>query len=200
MNANPFIEAQEKLPSAITTLPTNYLDGNAAALLAIVEELKNSYKVELRVIQTIKSLDVTCSEAVDRLARDFENYHQYRDSDEERTHCHNIDQIARTFLAPLRGGSQSDRERVAQLDNLLAPLRDADIDFLDDVEQLMNKASRALKVINDHVQAGRHAPARLNDARAEQQKFGQEFDPLLSRLKTALKQMNTLANDLIDRM
>lgn len=200
MNTNPFIEAREKLPSAITTLPPDFLNGNAAALLAIVEELKNSYKVELRIIQTIKNLDVTQPEAVDQLARDFEDYHQYNDFDRERTRCHNIDRIARTLLAPLRAGSQTDRERVAQLGNLLAPLRVADNDFLDDIEQLMSRALQALKTINEHVQASRHDPARLNDARNEQQKFAQEFDPLLNRLKTRLKRMNTLANDLIDRM
>jgi hypothetical protein len=200
MNTNPFIEAREKLPSAITTLPPNYLDGNAAALLAIVEELRNSYKVELRIIQTIKNLDVTRPEAVDQLASDFESYHQYRDFDRERTHCHNIDRIARTLLVPLRAGSQTDRARVAQLENLLAPLRVADNDFLDDIEKLMSRALQALKVINDHVRAGQHDPARLNDARNEQQKFVQEFDPLLNQLKTVLKQMNTLANDLIDRL
>src|SRR5262245_3555109 len=200
MNTNPFIEAREKLPSAITTLPPNYLNGNAAPLLAIVEELRNSYRVELRIIQTIKNLDVTQPEAVGQLALDFESYNQYRDFDRERTHCHNIDRIARTLLTPLRAGSQADRDLVAQLEKLLVPLREADNDILDDIEELMRRASAALITINSQVQASQSDPARLNDARSAQQAFVQECDPRLDRLKAALKQMNTLANDLLDRL
>ena len=38
MNDNPFIDARDKLPSAISTLPPGYLKkGNAAALLGVVE-------------------------------------------------------------------------------------------------------------------------------------------------------------------
>lgn len=195
MSTNPFIEAREKLPSAISTLPPGYLDGNAAALLTIVEELKNSYKVELKVIQAIKNLDVTNSEVVAQLTRYLGDYYQSRDFDRERTHCHNIDRIARTLLAPLEAGTQADRERVAQVEKLLEPLRVADNDYLDEIESVMDRALATIKTINEHVQASQTDPARQ-----ERQAFVQEFDPRVAQLKEKLKQMNILANDLIDRL
>lgn len=201
MNGNPYIEARERLPSAISTLPPGYLDGNAAALLAIVEELKRSYLLELRIIQAIKQLDVTDSKAVAQFTRDFENYHQYRGFDDERTHCHNINRVARTLLVPLEASStMADRERVVQVKKLLEPLGDADRDFLDEIEPLMGRALAAVKSINAHVQAGQTDPARLDAARQERQTFVQEFDPKIAALKAVLRQMNTLANDLIDHL
>lgn len=199
MSENPYIEAREQLPSAIRTLPSDYLKGNAAKLLAIVEELRRSYVLELRVIQDIKSLDVTDPDAVAEFTQVFENYHQYRGFDEERTHCHNIDRVARTLLIPLQASSTAtDRQRVGQVEDLLEPLRIADNDFLDEIEPLMDRALAVAKEINDHVQATGTDPARLDAAREEHEAFVQEFDAKVEALKANLRQMNTLANDLID--
>jgi predicted ATPase len=200
VSINSFIEARDKLPSAISTLPPGYLGGNAAALLAVVEELKNSLRLELRVIQAIKDVDVTQAQSVAKLTQDFENYSQSRDFDQERTHCHNIGRIVNTLLTPLGGGTQADRDRVSQVESLLNSLRYSDSDFLDDIEPIMNRALGALQAINNHAQAGQTDASRIAEARREQQAFVQEFGPLLDHLKTTLKQMNTLANDLIDRL
>jgi hypothetical protein len=200
LNSNPFIEAREKVPSAISTLPPDYLNGNAAPLLAIVEELSRSYRLELRIIQAIKDLNVSDPKKVAQFTTDFQNYHQYRDFDKERTHCRNIDRISGTLLVPLQAGTQADLARVGQLEGLIAMLVRADDFLIDEIEPVMDRALAAANLINTHVQASLTDPTQLAAARQEQQAFKDEFDSEFARLKTVLKEMNILANDLIDRL
>ena len=200
MSSNPFIEAREKLPSAISTLPPDYLNGNAAALLAIVEELSRSYRLELRFIQAINGLNVSDPEKVAQFTTDFQNYHQSRDFEKERTHCRNIDRITRTLLVPLKAGTQADLSRVSQVGNMMSMLGSADAEFMDEIEPMMDRALAAVRRINTHVQASLTDPTQLAAARQEQQAFTNEFNPEFVRMKTLLKRMNILANDLIDRL
>jgi hypothetical protein len=200
MSSNSFIDEREKFLSAVDTLPPDYLNGNAAVLLAIAEELNRSYRLELRIIQAIKGLNVSAPGAVAQFTADFQNYHQSRDFDKERTHCRNIDRITRTLLVPLRAGTQADLARVAQLEGLIMDLGSADLQFMDEIELVMDRALAAVNRINTHVQASLTDPTQLAAARQEQQAFIDEFDPEFARLKTVLKRMNILANDLIDRL
>jgi hypothetical protein len=200
MGSNPFIEAREKLPSAISTLPPDYLNGNAAALLAIVEELSRSYRLELRFIQAINGLNVSDPEKVAQFTTDFQNYHQSRDFEKERTHCRNIDRITRTLLVPLKAGTQADLSRVSQVENMMSMLGSADAEFMDEIEPMMDRALAAVRRINTHVQASLTDPTQLAVARQEQQAFTNAFNPEFVRMKTLLKRMNILANDLIDRL
>lgn len=200
MSSNPYIDAREELPSAISTLPPDYLNGNAASLLAIVEELSRSYRLELRIIQAVKDLNVSDPMAVAQFTTNFQNYHQYRDFDKERTHCHNIGRIARTILVPLKAGTQDDLARVEQVEEMISMLGSSDDEFMDEIESVMNRALDAVNRINTHVQASLTDSNQLATALQEQQIFKDEFDPEVARLKTVLKRMNILANDLIDRL
>lgn len=201
MRSNLFIEAREKFPSAVSTLPPDYLQGNAATLLAIAEELNRSYRLELRIIQAIKSLNLSDPKEVAEFTQDFQNYHQSRDFDKERTHCRNIFRITRTLLVPLKaGGTQADRDRVSQLEGFIMMLGDADFEFMDEIQPVMDRALAAVNRINTHVQDSLKDPIRLVAARQVQQAFIDEFDPEFVRLKDVLKRMNILANDLIDRL
>jgi len=201
MSSNPFIKAREKLPSAISTLPPDYLNGNAAALLAVNEELKRSYDVELRIIRAIRRLDVSDPKAVAQMTADFQDYQATRGFDRERTHCSNIGLITRQLFVPLQSAwTQADRDRVAQLEGFLKGLSYHDDEFVDEIEPVMDRALAALERINLHVQASRADPTQLAAARQEQQAFIAEFDPEFARLKDVLKRMNELANDLIRRL
>ena len=200
MSSNPFIEAREKLRSAISTLPLEYLNGNAAALLAIVEELSQSYRLELRIIQAINGLNVSDPEEVAQFTTYFQNYHQSRDFEKERTHCSNINRITRTLLIPLKAGTQADLSRVAQVENMIRKLGTHDAVFMDEIEPVMDRALAAVNRINTYVQVSLTDPTQLADARKEQQAFTDEFNPEFVRMKTLLKRMNLLANDLIDRL
>lgn len=197
-------EARTRLPSAISTLPANYLDGNAAPLLLIVEELKRSFLLELRIIQTIKRTELR--EANDetrwnvaRLTAELEDYGQSRWFSEERTHCGNIDRIARTLIAPQRL-AVGDSTRVEEVERLLAPLRDADREFVDELEPLMEDVLQRLRTINDHVQETEQDPARLVDAQRELADFDRALDPRVAGLTKTLKEMSRLANELLDRL
>jgi hypothetical protein len=200
MKYNPFIEAREKLSSAVSTLPPDYLKGNAGRLLKIVEELSKSCRLELSLIQAIKGLNVSAPEEVAQLTTDIQNYHQSRDFDKERTHCRNIDRFARTLIVRLEAGTQADLARVAEVEHMIRMLSNHDAKFLDEIESVMNRVLVAANRINTHVQVSLTDPAQLAAARQEQQAFIDEFDPEFSQLKTVLKKMNILANDLIDRL
>jgi len=195
VNDNPFLKAYDQLPSAISTLPPGYLNGNAAALLGIVDELAKSNRLELKVIQAIKNVDIANAAAVHDLASQIEEYYLQRGFDRERTHCHNIDRIVRALLVPPRGGTQAELDRVAQVEQLLAPLRVADNDFIGDLEPLVQRAQAAITGIDAHL---RGADSRA--AMHVQQTFVTEYTAHVERLKERLKQMNQLANDLIDRL
>jgi hypothetical protein len=56
-----------------------------------------------------------------------------------------------TLLAPQRL-AVADRTRIDEVDRLLTPLRDADREFVDELEPLMEDVPRRLRTINDHVQ------------------------------------------------
>lgn len=200
MNINPFVEAREKLPSAISTLPPDYLNGNAARLLLIVEELGRSYRLELHIIQTIKGLDMSAPEAVAQLTAYFQNYYQSRDFEKERTHCRNISRISRTLLVSLKAGTQANLARMGEVEEIIRTLGALDDDIFYEIEPVMNRAQAAMNRINVHVQSSLIDPAQLAVARQEQQAFIDEFDLAFARLKTGLKRMNMLANDLIDRL
>lgn len=193
MNANPFTDARERLPSVVRSQSAEFLDQNAAALYSIVEELRRSYSVELRWLQAVKWLDLRDAGTVRAVRQEVENYSQARLFDDERTHCHSIDRIVQQFLRPHRAtGGMAEVEEVMQV---LEPLRMADNDYLDDIEQLMERALDAIRQIDALVQAGDEAAAR-----AEQERFVREMDSTVEQLKSALRQINELGIELIDRM
>jgi hypothetical protein len=179
MMADGFDEARDALPSAIKTLPPDYLDGNAAPLLLIVEELKKSFLLELDVIHTIKRLDLTRADDalrwdVSALTQRLEDRSEARFS-EERTHCGRIDLVARTPIAPHQL-SVSDRSIVEEVERLLVPLREADREFVDELEPMIRDVLSSVQRINEHVRATISDQRRLKDARREQDDFARKFD------------------------
>lgn len=177
---NPFIEARERLPSVVETLPRELTEANAARLLRIVEELKKSYVVELGPAQAVMRVDVEDRQAVRDLHQELEDYYQARLFDHERTHCTNIDRLAARL-------SPDARDR---LDEVLYPLREADNIILDDVEQMLSATLDAAREIAN--------ATAVRDAEAAQARFTQEMEPRIDRLKATLKRMNVLANELVD--
>jgi len=202
---NPFVNARSRLAPAISTLPQDYLDGNAAALLMVIEELKKSLLVEFRVIQALKSLDLSepsqeMRELVSSVAHDLEYYSESRLFDTERTHCHNIDRIVRQLLAPLRLPVARDERRIREVMDILEPLRIADNDFLDELEPVIQEVVARAQVINRHVQESVEDPGQLHEARLELEDFRKSIAPRVERLKDLLSQMSELANHLLARL
>jgi hypothetical protein len=200
-----FREARAALPSAISTLPKDYLEGNAAQLLLVIEELKRSLLVEWRLVQMVGALDL--SEASDEarqktrsIAGYLDWYSQQQVFNQERTHCHNIDLVVTELMAPLRLPVAYDEQKIDALMKLLEPLRIADNDFLDELEPLATEAREAAQAIDGHMQATVSDPARLGDARAELERFNRSMHSGMDRLKTLLTQMSVLTNDLLARL
>jgi DNA repair exonuclease SbcCD ATPase subunit len=197
-----FREARAAVPSAIRSLPKDYLEGNAAPLLLVVEELKRSLLTEWRLVQTVERLGL--SEVTDELrhkvqqvAGDLEWYVQQRIFDQERTHCHNIDRIVAELMAPLRLPVAYDSEKIEELMNLLKPLRIADNDLLDELEPIAEEVRDAAQRISQHISATETDPTRIDDARAELERFTQAMASRMDRLKDLLTQMSALSNDLL---
>src|SRR5215218_837560 len=104
----------------------------------------------------------------------------------ERTHCHNIDLTVEQFLRPYRATGGMAEEVM----EVLEPLRVADNDYLDDIEQLMERALTATRRIDDAVQTGdESAPC------AEQERFVREMDSTIANLNAALRQINELGTE-----
>jgi soluble cytochrome b562 len=78
---------------------------------------------------------------------------------------------------------------------VLEPLRIADNDYLDDIEAVVDVALNHIREIDDLVQAG-----DVDAARAVQRRFALATDGDVARLKAALRRMNDLGNELVDRM
>jgi hypothetical protein len=180
---NEFVEAREGLAAAIATLPPRLRENNAAQLFAIIEELRKSLVIELKVVQRVAAVNTADPVMIRELRQDIENYVQYRWFDGERTHCHNIDRVAREIRA-------ENPAELTKLATLLAPLREADNDYLDDVERLLIEAISAITEIDDAV--------KLDDARGAQDRFRRQTQDEVASIKTTLSQMNKLAGELID--
>jgi hypothetical protein len=181
---NEFVEARERLTSGIETLPPRLRETNAAQLLAIVEELRRSCVVELQVVKRVERVDAADPVAVRDLRQAIEDYLEYNLVDRDRTHCHNIDRVADEMRA---AGEAADLDR---FEALLAPLRDADAEYLDDVEQVVEDALAAVRDIE--------GADRLEDARAAQDRFRERRRADVERLKATLTRMNDIAGKLID--
>jgi hypothetical protein len=181
---NEFIDARDRLSSAIETLPPRLRESNAAQLLAIVEELRRSCVLQLQVVQRVARVDVADPEAIGALHQDIEDYIASDLIDRDRTHCHNIDRVAKELRAE---GNPAD---LAELEALLVPLRNADSDYLDDVGQLVGEAVEAVRDLDN--------ATRLADTRAIQERFRAKQEDEVKRIKSTLTSMNDVAGKLID--
>ncbi|HWC41675.1 MAG TPA: hypothetical protein VHK02_06790 [Actinomycetota bacterium] len=173
----------------MTTLPRELLETNAAPLLAIVSELQASSVIEIGVIQAVGRVKVDDPQAIRRQREILEDYQQRRLYDRDRTHCSNIDRIATQLRAPL---GQSPSTKLDELNAVLQPLRHADDDLLDDIEQILGDSLAAIREIE--------ASNRLVDAEAAQARFMGRMQPAIDRMKRNLSQMNALTGQLIDLM
>jgi hypothetical protein len=187
MSTNPYIEGRERLASVVTTLPRELLETNAAPLLAIVSELQASSVIEIGVIQAVGRVKVDDPQAIRQQREILEDYEQRRLYDRDRTHCSNIDRIATQLRAPL---GQAPSTKLDELNAVLQPLRHADDDLLDDIEQILGDSLAAIREIE--------ASNRLVDAEAAQARFMGRMQPAIDRMKRNLSQMNALTGQLID--
>ena len=189
MSTNPYVEGHEQLASVVTTLPRELLETNAAPLLAIISELQASSVIEIGVIQAVGRLKADDPQAITRQREILEDYQQRRLYDRDRTHCSNIDRIATQLRAPL---GQSPSPKLDELNAVLEPLRHADDDLLDDIEQILGDSLTAVREIE--------GSSRLVDAEAAQGRFMARMQPTIDRIKSNLSRMNALTGQLIDLM
>ncbi len=188
MNPNPYVEQRERLASVVTTLPRELLQTNAAPLMAIVSELQASTVIEIGVIQSVAAVDAGDRQAVATQRRILEDYQGRRLYDRDRTHCSNIDRIATQIRTPYEGTSPE----LDQLDEVLTPLRSADVELVDDIEQVLGEAVAAIGRIGDS--------NRLEDAISAQSQFAERMQPKIKQMKDSLSRMNALVGKLIDLM
>jgi hypothetical protein len=184
---DPFLKAREHFLSAVVQLPREYLGTNAAPLQLVITELQRSFVLEMAIIMRIKRLDVTDPAMVQDYAQRFYDYRLTRAYNNERSNCGVIREMAKTIIATLKSGNAADRDRIAEVQDLLTMLGNYDGQFVDDIEQLMAESGPAMEAIEDHVGLGRVA-----EARAVQHAFAERFDPRIEQLKGVLTQMNHL--------
>ena len=78
--SNPYLKASEEIASAVTTLPKDFVTGNAAVLYQIVNELERSHTAELKLLGPLRHLKLNTwrdglFEEVQDLAVDLEDEH-----------------------------------------------------------------------------------------------------------------------------
>jgi len=187
-----FVEARDKLPSAASSLPTNYKKDNAAALLDISENLKRSYHVELKLISLVSNLDLSDIQEVTRLTNYLRLYEQMHDLENERTHCHNIYRIAKDLMKRYQTGDPQDNEKIEEMDSILKPLSIADDDILDNLEPLVTTTLQTVLKFEELVGSD------LATAQQVQREFRLKMEERHDRVKKALRELNQLSNELID--
>jgi hypothetical protein len=190
MVSNPFIDERERLTSVVTTLPRELVQTNAAPLMGIVSELQASYVIEVGVIQAVIRVNVEDPQAVRQQRAILEDYLQRRLYDRDRTHCSNINRIATQLRATHTTAGTP--PTLDELNQVLIPLRHADDDLLGDIEEVLQEAVQAIRAMDDS--------NRVDDARAEQEKFKNAMELRVNRMKNSLSRMNTLVGQLIDAM
>jgi hypothetical protein len=187
MRTNVFIEQREQLASVVTTLPRELLETNAAPLLGIVSELQASSVIEIGVVQAVTRVNVEDPQAIKTQREILEDYQDRRLYVRDGTHCSNIDRIA----TQLRRDAASSAA-TAELDQVLTPLRSADVEIVDDIEAILEASVDAIVKID--------ACTRVDDATAEQRQFAERMRPTIDRIRNNLRKLNELSGKLIDLM
>jgi hypothetical protein len=136
------------------------------------------------MVKRVERVDAADPAAVRELRQAIEDYLEFGLLDRDRTHCHNIDLLAKEMRA---AGEASDLDRFKVL---IAPLRVADNDYLDDVKQVVEDTLAAAREIE--------SADRLEDANATQRRFQEQRRASVDQLKTTLNRMNDIAGQLID--
>jgi hypothetical protein len=189
MTSNPFVAAREQqLPSAVNTLPRELLETNAVPLMVLVDELAASSMIEIGVIQAVTGVDASNRQAIRTQRTILEDYQQRRLYDRDRTHCSNIDRIATQLRAPHEVSGA--RAKLDELDQVLGPLRHADDDLLDEVEQILDAAVETIRKIDES--------SRLADVEAEQTRFASNMTATIERIHANIREMHALRGRLID--
>ena len=186
MPANPFLAERERIASGIESLPAALKDTNAAALLKIVTQLKQSYIALLELQASVVNLDVTDSKAVSALVRHLRDYADVSTGElnEDRTRCSNIQRTAEVMdlAGPGARSLRNDIERLGSADDAFVyEVEDAALDALRTVESIQ----RADKV---------------SDAASEHDGYVSRIDGDKAEIKRNLVAMTRVANDLLDRI
>jgi hypothetical protein len=176
------------LPSAVNTLPRELLETNAVPLMVLVDELAASSMIEIGVIQAVTGVDASNRQAIRTQRTILEDYQQRRLYDRDRTHCSNIDRIATQLRAPHEVSGA--RAKLDELDQVLGPLRHADDDLLDEVEQILDAAVETIRKMDES--------SRLADVEAEQTRFASNMTATIERIHANIREMHALRGRLID--
>jgi hypothetical protein len=196
MAANPFVadrerlDGSDRLASVVATLPSELRRTNAVPLVGIVRELEASSVIEIGVIHAVTRVRVADADAVTTQRRILEDYRDRRLYDRDRTHCSNIKRIATQIRTA--DGSLRHSPETAPLDQVLAPLEDADDDLLGDIERILDASIEAIVEIDES--------ALVEDARAAQERFAERMRPTIEDIKRNIGRMNELAGKLIADM
>lgn len=186
MPTNPFLAERERIASSIESLPVALKDTNAAALLKIVTQLKQSYIALLELQASVVKLDVSDSKAVSALVRHLRDYADVSTGElnEDRTRCRNIRRTAEVMdLAGAEAqGLRNDIQRLGSADDaFVQEVESAAIDALNTVESI----DRADKIV---------------DAASEHERYVSRIDGDKEEIKRNLVAMTRVANDLLDRI
>jgi hypothetical protein len=189
-----FHERQE-LANKMASAPSGYLANNLAALMRLLREFEASLVLELQVIQGVKRLDVSDSAAVRAYVDRFSDYVAQRAFNLERTSCSAIRRIYQEQLQDLQEGSISDTETVEDLEHFVESFAYADAEFTEEIEQVMERALKALQEIDALAQAN-----QTDDARTRQQQFNTEYEGEPRRLKHTIRVMSDAGNRLVEAL
>jgi hypothetical protein len=178
---------REALLSFVDTLPRELLQTNAAPLLNILEELRNSYREQHKWVTAVAHVNVEDPQAVSTLRLELGDYMLTRFLDRERIHCANIYRIASTLNRP--SASSPHREQFQQLQDLIWPLTNDENPYLVGIEDIVDMADEAIREIE--------AASSVRNAEEAQRRFKVEMETATDRLRDTLKRLNNLANDLL---
>lgn len=152
------VEARERFPSVVATLPREYRETNAPQLPAMVAELEKSYHAELDYVEKVAEGQATDPDVVSAVVRELRKGRRRQSLSQERTHWGHIDEIADKMRLQYEGMDAEPQLR--QLAKTLTPLRDADSEILDDIKQILDRAIAAGQRIEGHVKPGQLKEAK----------------------------------------
>lgn len=190
---NPHLEASEEIASAVTTMPEDFVEGNAAVLYQIVNELERSHTAQLKLLRPLRRLKLntwrgSLLDEVQDLAVDLEENTDAETLNRQRTHCHNLQLLGRQLVG--------EGYEVTQVQEALGPLYTWDDEFIDDLEGLAAQVVTAAKQVQDELRGREGDDSALERARNARDVFIQQHLERLATAKAVLIKMGDASRQL----
>jgi hypothetical protein len=194
---NPYLEASDRITSAVATLPTDFLGGNVEVLYQILHELGRSHTAQLQLLGPLRRLrlDAWRDDLLEEARTVRINLEENSDADildRWRTHCHNLRLLARQLV----GHGYA----VEQVQADLGPLFAYDDDFIDGLADLVAPAVTAAQQVERELDGHEGDDSALERARRIRDDLVEEHRERLATAKAVLIRMNEAARDLTLRL